>query len=412
MTADPVPVAVVGAGPYGLACAAHLRAAGVEPWVAGEPMSSWERHMPAGMLLRSSWRASWISSPGGRLSLRAFEHDRGRELARPVPLEDYLVYGRWFQERAAPAVDRRRVRAIHRDGDGGFALELEDGGAVAARRVVLAAGVGRFAHRPPAFAELPPELATHTADHADLGVLAGRRVLVVGAGQSAVESAALARERGADVRLLVRHPVRWLERSARLHGGGRVTPARALYAPHDVGPALLSWVVAAPGLVRHAPAALRARMTARCVRPAVADWVAPRLSGVDVVVGRPAGARRTPDGAIEVALHDGRVVGADHVLLGTGFRADLGRLGLLAPELAGAVRTVGGSPVLGPGLETSVAGLHVVGALAAHSFGPVMRFVCGTWHAAPAVAHAVRQRGARMPTAGAGTSRIATGGAA
>ena len=35
-------VAIVGAGPYGLAAAAHLRRAGVEVRVIGQPMSFWQ----------------------------------------------------------------------------------------------------------------------------------------------------------------------------------------------------------------------------------------------------------------------------------------------------------------------------------------------------------------------------------
>jgi hypothetical protein len=45
--------------------------------------------------------------------------------------------------------------------------------------------------------------------------------------------------------------------------------------------------------------------------------------------------------------------------------------------------------VLGRGFETSVPGLHVVGALSLGSYGPVVRFVSGTWSTAPAVAAAI-----------------------
>ena len=41
-------------GPYGMAAAAHLRAAGVEARVWGEPMKFWQEQMPAGMFLRST----------------------------------------------------------------------------------------------------------------------------------------------------------------------------------------------------------------------------------------------------------------------------------------------------------------------------------------------------------------------
>jgi hypothetical protein len=79
------------------------------------------------------------------------------------------------------------------------------------------------------------ELATHTSAHRDLSRFGGKRVLVVGGGQSALESAALLHEAGADVEVLVRkdHLI-WL------HGGkyhrmlGRYS--KLVYAPTDVGP--------------------------------------------------------------------------------------------------------------------------------------------------------------------------------
>jgi FAD-dependent urate hydroxylase len=53
-------VVIVGAGPHGLAAAAHLRRAGMQPRVFGDPMSFWHR-MPLGMLLRSNWPATCIA---------------------------------------------------------------------------------------------------------------------------------------------------------------------------------------------------------------------------------------------------------------------------------------------------------------------------------------------------------------
>ena len=58
-----------------------------------------------------------------------------------------------------------------------------------------------------------------------------------------------------------------------------------------------------------------------------------------------------------------------------------------------------GYPVLGPGLESSIPGLHFVGTAAAMSFGPINRFVVGSWYAAPVIARAAsgrRQRPLRL----------------
>ncbi|MBV8901229.1 MAG: hypothetical protein JOY92_14085, partial [Verrucomicrobia bacterium] len=56
-------VAVIGAGPYGLAATAYLRAVNIETCVFGEPMAFWANQMPEGMLLRSDWETLHIADP-------------------------------------------------------------------------------------------------------------------------------------------------------------------------------------------------------------------------------------------------------------------------------------------------------------------------------------------------------------
>jgi cation diffusion facilitator CzcD-associated flavoprotein CzcO len=378
---------VVGAGPYGLAVAAQLLEAGTDVRAFGEPMAFWERQMPAGMLLRSPREASHIGDPGGRWSLDRYEESIGVPPVRPVPLERFVAYGRWVQENAVPDLDRRRVLCVAR-GPGGFRLDLEDGGVVTARRVVVAGGIASFAQRPPEFEGLPEELVSHASEHRDLTVFRGRRVLVVGGGQSAIESAALLREARAEVEVLVRaERVHWLVRSGRLH---RLQWLRKLlYAPADIGPAGLSWLVASPRWFKRLPVGKQISLARRSIRPAASGWLVPRVAGVRIDLGCEIAAARPAAGGIEVTLADGERRRADHVLLGTGYRVDVARLELLAPELASALALVDGHPVLDRSFESSVPGLHFVGAPAAWSFGPLMRFVAGTGFAARAVARAL-----------------------
>lgn len=78
-------VAVIGAGPYGLSAAAHLRGAGIETRVFGDAMSFWDRHMPKGMKLRSALVASNLADPDGRYSLKAYTTRHGLPLTYPFP---------------------------------------------------------------------------------------------------------------------------------------------------------------------------------------------------------------------------------------------------------------------------------------------------------------------------------------
>jgi NADPH-dependent 2,4-dienoyl-CoA reductase/sulfur reductase-like enzyme len=374
-------VAVLGAGPYGLSAAAHLGRAGVETRVFGKTMAFWRERMPSGMLLRSGWQASHIADPARELTLDAYEAAQGRRLERPVPLTDFVNYGEWYRDRAGIEPDPRLVERLSR-ANGHFALRLDDGETVEAGSVVVATGLDRFEWRPPQFAALPSELVSHSSEHSSLAQFAGGRVAVVGSGQSATESAALLHEAGAEVELVLRRPeLQWLS-GGRL--GSRPRLHSLLYPPTDVGPPGLNWIVAAPGLFRTFPTSLRKPISTRVLRPAAADWLQPRLNGVILNAGRTIVTAQQNEHGCELVLDDGATREVDHVLLATGFRVDLRRLPLLE-NVVDQIRLSDGSPVLREGYESSLPGLHFVGASATYSFGPLMRFVAGTGYAARSV---------------------------
>ena len=392
-------VAIIGAGPYGLAAAAHLRRAGVEVRIFGEPMSFWQENMPAGLLLRSNWTATCIAEYQGELSLDSFCAATGVSFDTPVPLHHFIDYGMWVQQKVAPDVDRRLVEALE-TGPGGFRLTLADGTAVSARRVVVAAGIALFANRPPIAAGLPSELASHTGDHRDFSRFRGARVLVVGGGQSALECAALLHESGARAEVAVRQDlIRWL------HGGkyqrmlGRYSPL--VYAPTDVGPMGLSRLVAVPDLFRRLPRRAQDPLAYRSIRPAGAAWLPPRLTEVPIRLGRTLVSATPGNGQLHVTFADGESQTVDHVLFGTGYRVDITRYPFLTAGLTARISRAGGYPVLGRGMESSVPGLHFLGAPAAWSFGPIVRFVSGGWYTSRELVRAIagpsRPAGAAEP---------------
>jgi cation diffusion facilitator CzcD-associated flavoprotein CzcO len=366
--------------------------------VFGEPMESWEKHMPVGMLLRSLWSASYIGDPDHALGLDAYEAELRLPHQARIPRERFVEYGRWFQRRAVPNLERRRVAHVERDASG-FRLRLEDGEALRAKRVIVATGIVPFAWRPPALAALPSELVSHAADHGDLSVFVGRRVVVLGGGQSALESAALLAEAGADVEVLVRGAVSWHTEPAKPAPPGSLRSLRLYaYRKTALGGPRSSWVAAMPALCRLMTRERREHFTYRIAPPAGAVWLRPRLADVPITVGRTVDSASRRDGRIALHLSDGSTREANHVLVGTGYQIDLSRYRFLPPELLERVDTWKGSPLLSPGFESSVPGLHFVGATAALSFGPVMRFVCGTWAAARGVTRGIAGR--RAPRAG------------
>ena len=402
---DTCDVAILGAGPYGLSVAAHLRQSKLlDLRILGGPMSFWEKHMPAGMLLRSPRVATHISDPQRRLTLDAFEKANGnrfavkvpstvtedyiaREMAKRVPLEDFIKYGHWFLRQADLPVDSRVVSYIELAW-GGFRLIFEDGKSLEAGRVVVAAGIASFAHIPKPFADLPCSLVSHTSYHNDLGKFRNKEILVIGGGQSALESAVLLDEAGAHVEVLVREPVmHWLGMKHRwMHGE---MAAWMFYGPADVGPPGISLLAQRPNLYRRLPRAVQDQWGVRAICPAVSCWVKARTANVRIHTGCFVVSARAEGERLRVQLNDGSERVFDHVLLGTGYRVDIERYPFLSPQVLKRIERVNGFPVLDQGFETSLPGMHFVGAPAARSFGPLMRFVAGTEFAAPAVAHRI-----------------------
>jgi FAD-dependent urate hydroxylase len=386
---DHCEVAIIGAGPYGLAAGAHLMAAGIETRVFGDTMAFWRRNMPNGMKLRSPWRASTIADPNRVHTLDVFAQVHGIERTENLPLADFVRYGEWFQHKAVPGLDRRMIRSVRR-GAKSFRLILDDESTIDATRVVVAMGLTNQEFRPPQFAGIPKHLVSHSSEVVNPNAFRGQRVVVIGRGQSACESAVLMNEAGADVELICRGEIYWIGREAQAtqHKDDLQWSIQAiLTAPSAIGPFPFNWLVDAPGLLHQLPSGLRHRISTRCLRAAASAWLRPRSGGIRVNPHRSLiGAYANGD---RITLHlDNGVSTSNHVVLATGYRTDISKLNILAPELLRQVTLNAGYPVLSEGFESSVPGLHFVGSPAVGSFGPLPRFVAGAGYAAKSVTRA------------------------
>lgn len=387
-------VVVVGAGPYGLSVAAHLLDAGKEVRVLGEPMAGWRDHMPKGMYLKSTVDASGLSAPGGRSALTDYWTETGAAALdewHPVPIDMFVDYGQWFQQRYVKDVERLHVRRIAAL-PGGFRISLASGEDLSARRVVVATGHFGYAHSPDALRSLAPEFVSHAADHADLSGFAGRTVAVIGAGQSALESAVLLREAGAEVHLLVRG-------SSILWGnppGAYAGPLGPLGKPKSpLGPGWSLFALSrAPELVRYLPAGARLYLVRNILGPSGAWWLRDRFKRLAIALETTVEAARPSNGKVTLQLATSAGVrstlAVDHVIAATGYRVALGALPFLDPGLRLRLARVRGTeaPHLSPSFESSIPGLYFTGLTAAPTFGPLMRFVCGTDFAARTICRA------------------------
>jgi cation diffusion facilitator CzcD-associated flavoprotein CzcO len=389
---DVIDVAIIGAGPYGLSLAAHLRAAGLNYRHFGIPMRLWRGSMPQGMFLKSQGFASNLSDPDGTHTLEAFCKATSHPYASyglPVTLENFVNYGQWFQSELDLKVEEVLVANVDR-GVGGFQVTLADGEQVTARRVVVAIGVEHFAYVPRPLSELPSDLCTHASVHTDLSAFRGQDVIVVGAGQSALETAALLHENGAAVQVLARRQkLAWNGQPLPLD---RPATQRLREPEAGLGSGWATWFYSNhPDLFRQLPQNTRVYRSQTALGPAGACWLRSRVEGqFPVFTGRTVAEAKPQDGKLrlDVAGPGGisQELQADHVIAATGYRIDLTRLKFLPTGLRTELRTVAGSAAVGRDYQSSVAGLYFIGPSVAPTFGPVMRFVFGSRHAATTVA--------------------------
>jgi Pyridine nucleotide-disulphide oxidoreductase len=386
-------IAVIGAGPYGLSLAAHLRAHGRDFRIFGDPMVMWRNRMPKGMRLKSEGFASSLYDPGGTFTLARYcaENDLPyADVGLPVPLETFTRYGLEFQHRFVPDVENRTVTALRPDA-GGFTLTFEDGAVLNARRVVVAVGIGHFAWLPPVLAGLPPALVTHSSDHHALDKFADLEIAVIGAGASAIDIAALLHGVGARPTLVARTDQLHFQDPPPPLGEARPLATRLRWPASGIGNGWKSYLCAELPLVFGAlPESFRLGVVRTHLGPAPCWFTKDEINGhVALRLGRSLD-RVEPDGD-RVRLHLSGPEGAreellvDHVIAGTGYRADLKRVAFISSELRGNIASVAETPVLSSRFESSVPGLFFVGALSANTFGPLTRFAFGAGFAAERV---------------------------
>jgi len=399
MTKQGIDVAIIGAGPYGLSIAAHLRARNVAFRIFGIPMSSWRNHMAAGTFLKSFGFASSLYDPGSTFTLAHFCQEQGlpySDVIDPVPLEMFVAYGLEFQRRFVPDLEETDITSVTVAPEG-FALTSQGGEQFLARRVVVAAGITHFGHIPPELAKLSANgrsdpstsLVSHSSQHTKLDRFSGHTVAVIGAGASAGDLAGLLQEAGADVHLVAR------SNEIHFHEPPQTEPRplsqRILSPRSGLGQGWPARLCADLPLVYHAlPADLRLRGVQRVNGPAPGWFSKSKVVGhVTMHLGVNITASKNANGAhLHLSHSDGTTkdLHVDHIIAATGYKVQLHRLGFLDPDLRRQMKTFKDVPVLNTNFESSVPGLYLVGLAAAPSFGPLCRFAYGAKFTAPRIA--------------------------
>jgi cation diffusion facilitator CzcD-associated flavoprotein CzcO len=377
-----VDTVIVGAGPYGLSIAAHLSKSSVSFRIFGSAMQSWRSHMPKGMLLKSEGFASSLADPDSSFTLRRYCEEMNLpydDIGTPVPLEVFSAYGLEFQKRLVPTLEQTDITSVSRTPEG-FELETADGQIVHAHTVIVATGITNFSYLPPFLSHLPGSHVSHSSQHHDLSSFRGKAVVVLGAGASAVDIAAILHEEGSQVQLVARRQQIAFHTKTK---EPRPLLQRLRVPRSGLG---IGWrsrlCTDAPLLFHVMPQEFRFRTVRNLLGPAPGWFVRDKVVGrFPLHLGCKIQSASIEDGKVHLKIveKDGSnsELIADHVISATGYQVSISRMGFLDEGLRRLVHQVEDTPVLSSQFETSVPGLYMVGLASAHSFGPLTRFAYG-----------------------------------
>lgn len=380
------PVAIIGAGPYGLSLAAHLRARGIGYRIFGKPMEFWLKQMPSSMSLKSDGFASNLYDPEESFTLKRFCMERSiayADIGIPVRLDTFVAYGLAFQQAMVPDLEERMVVAIERE-PRGFSITLDDGEVFTALNVIAAVGITHFTHIPSTLAGLPPEFLTHSSQHRDLERFKGREVTVIGGGSSATDLATLLHDTNANVQMIARKTsLNFNEKPAAVKDFSNSLWQQLKEPMSGIGPGWRYKMFGdAPWLFHRLPQSLRHRVVRRSHGPSGAWFIRDKIeNGPAILLGCAVERAEVQGNRVRIELRTSdkakREVVSEHVIAATGYKIDVRKLSFLSPEIQSQLRTIENTPVLSASFGSSVPGLYFVGTTAANSFGPVMRFAFG-----------------------------------
>ena len=191
-------------------------------------------------------------------------------------------------------------------------------------------------------------MCTHSSAHSDLSSFRGQSVIVIGAGQSALESAALLHENGATVQVVARKSrVAWNGTPLALD---RPLLQRLREPEAGLGSGWSTWFYSEhPSLFRHLPKGTRIYRSRTALGPAGASWLRARAEGQFPLLTSHVlkEAEATGAGVSLDLRHPGPAAGAADrgpCHRGHGYRPDLSRLSFLSPGCAASWKRWPGLP--------------------------------------------------------------------
>ncbi|HYK73160.1 MAG TPA: NAD(P)-binding domain-containing protein [Pseudoneobacillus sp.] len=351
-------VIIIGSGPFGISLGAHAVANQLTYKLFGYPMDFWKNQMPQDMFIRTPHEFVSFSDSNDELTVQHFSEETGTELVTPLPRPIFVEYANWFAKKAGIEFTPELVtKVVHKEGY--YEVTSENGDTFTAKNIVVATGVQHYKFLPHFLKDFPEKLVTHTTGYTSFAQFKGKKVVVLGSGQSAWEAAGLLHRDGADVELIYR-------KSGPNYAGSRENEI----ALRDVGDIFYNL----PLEEKKQGWGQSAGSVAHFLKPYV-EGIVPQNAGLAIEK-----IEQVNEDEIRLVLSDGTEKIVHHIIAATGFHINLDKVPFFDQEL---LMEIGREddyiqfPKLNESFESSVPGLYFAGPLSSHSHGPTFRFILG-----------------------------------
>ncbi|WP_066295385.1 SidA/IucD/PvdA family monooxygenase [Bacillus sp. FJAT-29937] len=222
----------------------------------------------------------------------------------------------------------------------------------------MAVGLGNVEFFPSNFQHLPAELISHSSGYTSYESFAGKRVVVLGGGQSGWEAAALLHQAGANVELA-------------FHGSGYEPPLENINErQRDIADKFF-----------FLPEKEKDYLRKELLKATVTEFLLPLVEGKvrlrpysDIICAK----HVQETGKFEVVFRNEERVEVDHLFAATGYCPSVDKIMFLKSILPNILKEENGFPVVN--FESSVEGLYFVGPLSSHHHGPTYTQIAGVWH--------------------------------
>ncbi|MFD2442667.1 NAD(P)-binding domain-containing protein [Bacillus sp. CGMCC 1.16607] len=351
-------VIIIGSGPFGISLGAHAVANNLKYKLFGYPMDFWKNQMPQDMFIRTPHEFVSFSDSKDELTVQQFSKETGKELVTPLPRPIFVEYASWFAKRAGIEFTPELVtKVVHKEEF--YEVTSENGATFTTKNIIVATGVEHYKYLPNFLKEFPEHLVSHTSGYTSFSQFKGKKVVVLGSGQSAWEAAGLLHRDGADVELVYR-------KEGPNYAGSRENEITL----RDVGDIFYQL----PLEEKKQGWGQSAGSVAHFLKPYV-EGIVPQNAGVAIEK-----MEQINKNEIRLVLSNGTEKIVNHIIAATGFHINIDKVPFFDQSLLMKIEReedYSQFPKLNESFESNVPGLYFAGPLSSHSHGPTFRFILG-----------------------------------